>query len=183
MKISDQLKTYIEHEFRGMIHESLITNIKRENYKKSWDTERQRIEDERDKKLKALLFLRDNMNDKYFQSTKNNIIEACESLKRKEGTSKQNPLKGSSHIDLNNYLYACYYLIKKENPDSKDSEIYKWIEEKLAENYFKAKGKTTYDTDNIRRKIYSYKKMPANSQKAINELIERLYNRFLQSRS
>lgn len=181
MKIPDELKAYIEHEFDRMTNESDKLQVEREKHKKKWDTERKRIERDRDKKLKALLSLRDNMNDEDFQSIKDNIIEDYESLKRKEGTAKQNLLKGKSDPDLNKFLYTCYYLIKKQKPDSKDSKIYRWIEEKLAANKYKAKGKTTYDYDNIREKIYEYKKMPNHLQIAFNQLIEDSYNRFLKN--
>ena len=182
MNISDELKAYMEQEFHKMVKDGNKLQDEREKYKKEWDKKRQRIEDERDKKLKALSRLKDTIdNEQQYQSLKNRIIQESKSLKRKEGTVKENPLKGKATPDLNNFLCACYYLIKKENPESKDSEIYRLIEQKLAEHEFKARGKTAYDYDNIREKISEYKKMPDNEQTPFNQLFERSYNRFLKN--
>lgn len=163
-KISKQLEAYINYEFPRMVDDSKNLEQDRDKDRKQRDIDRKKPQRQRDKELKALSIVRQYLSEKCYDHVVNEIEQSYENgLKsiarktREEGDSKQNFLKSKATTDLNNFLYACYRLIGNENPQSKDMDIYKWIENFLEQEEYRINGKTICDSDVIKERISNYK--------------------------
>ena len=144
LKISEELLAFIIYEFPRMDTNSKNLEQDRRDYRKQKDIDRKKPQRQRDKELKALSIVRQYLSEKCYNHVVNEIEQSYENglkilarITRKEGDSKQNPLKSKSTLDDNNFLYACYRYIKKENPLSKEIDIHKWIEKFLEEKEYK----------------------------------------------
>lgn len=188
MEISERLKAEIEQQFQEMKADSneqetepgqdvfdWLFSIERK--KTSPATKRKQRQRTRDKDLKALSILREKMPDEYYQSIKASIMAEY------ERDPKQRGPKTKATTDLNNFLYICYYLIKKENLEAKDIKLYRWIKEYLKDKDYRMKDKKSfYDTDAIKTRMQYYKKLQKENPatiKAINSYIDDVYNRFV----
>ncbi len=186
LKISEELLAFIIYEFPRMDTNSKNLEQDRRDYRKQKDIDRKKPQRQRDKELKALSIVRQYLSEKCYNHVVNEIEQSYENgLKilarntRKEGDSKQNPLKSKSTSDLNNFLYACYRHISKENPQSKDMDIYKWIAEFLEQKEYRIKGKTVCDYDIIKERIHAYKTMHSDLKLSFDTLIDDSYQRFI----
>lgn len=161
-----------------MEKESRDFEEKRKNYRKKQPTINKQKIRERNKHLEALSAIRTyiDMDNDTYQLIKNKIELKHKNISKKEGNSKQNPLKSKATVDLNIFIYSCYYLIKKQFPED-EIEIYRWIKEYLKNKNFKMKNEKFYDADAIKGRITTYKK--ENHNQAINTMIDDSYNRFI----
>ena len=185
-KISTQLESYINFQFPRMVNRSEKLEQEREKDRKRRERERKSRKRQLDKKLKSISHIQDELGNLYDEIV-NKIEQSYDNEKkamlRKEGDTKQNPLKSKDTVDLNNFLYICYRHIRNENPQSKDMDIYKWLAKFLEQKEYRIKGRTNCDWDIIKERIATYKTMSSESIVAIDSLIDRSYKGFLSETS
>jgi hypothetical protein len=174
MEISKKLSAYIEYKFLRMIKGSNDLKEERKDYRKRQPTINKRRIREQNRHLEALSKIRGyiDMDKDTYQLIENKIKLKHKSILKKEGNSRQNPLKSKATLDLNNFIYTCYYLIRKQFPEV-ETEIYKWIEEYLKNKNYKMQDENFYDADAIKGRINNFKK----SNHHVNSIIDDSYNR------
>jgi len=181
MKISDKLQAFIEHQWNQVDEIGLERKRKQDKKRRDRDRKgRERLLDSDLKKLSNMKHL--PLDVARYQYYEKRIKAYHDEIKRsvlaKEGSASQNPLKSKATLDLNVFIYCCYYFIKRDNPDL-EADIHRWIEKFLKEKDHKMKnGKSYYDASAIKTRIRNFKKMDTETRKSIEDFLEHCHNSF-----
>lgn len=156
----------------------------RKAYRKRTDIERHQITGDKENKLKSLSILHEYMTDVQYQRAYKKIHKKYDKKmndwKKRQGTADQNPYKGKDTTDLNNFIYGCYYSLKKYLPvPKKDTEIYKWIEACLTRKDIKMKNGKPYDKEAIKTRVYDFKKKMGEDIGAFERYLDYVFKRFI----
>jgi hypothetical protein len=155
IELSNELKGYLENEFKSMKKNEIQLKEERKKFRQKIKHNKLKRHREKSRKIKNLEEVQRYFPNEQVNNAKNKIINEINQELIKEGTVKQNPLKGKATLDFNNFLATCYYLIRKET-ETTDADIYKWLESFLKEsNYFMSNG-MLYDTDSIKGRIRTH---------------------------
>lgn len=197
MEISERLERYLERQFQEMLSDTDkcgrdIEQVKFILVSKDGDrcieivekvkrtpasTRRKQRQQTRDKNLRILKARKDITSEDYIKAHAA-ILAEYERDPKQRGTSKQKRYKTKATTDLNVFLYRCFYLIRKENPEAKDAKLYDWIEGYLKDKDYRMKNKKFfYDPDAIKKRIRYYKNENPAIISAINSLIDDDYAR------
>lgn len=159
MKISDELRAFIESDYTSMVSFENRERQERKLHKKTKEARKKQLNRDLKKELDILDLAKNKkwLSDNQYRIEKDRLLDEAKQTKlnyRKDDKAHIRPF-GKTHYGFNNFVCLCWYLIEKET-DKPNSDILKWISNFLIEkNFMKLNGKQ-YTTNDLKQIIYNH---------------------------
>jgi hypothetical protein len=184
MKISDELRAFIESDYKGMVSYEDREREEKKLHKTAKGTRKKQLSRGLKKDLDILGLAKKKkwLSDNQYQIEKNKLLDEAEQKKLNHRNEDKEHIKpfGKTHYGFNNFVCLCWYLIKKET-DKPESNIFMWISNFLSENNFRKQNNKQYKENDLKQIIYNHNYGKESSGKSyIQSYFDFMYSEFTQ---